>query len=93
MLAVIAVIGVLVLAAGAVYKAWNDSSSGFKETIMSMLDTVMGWGSAVGDFFVGIWNGIKGFIVKAVEVRPRHRGDLRFGRIAKTPGSRWSRCS
>jgi phage-related protein len=65
MLLIVAGIALLILGAGAFYKAWNTAGNGFKEKIQGILETVMGWGRAVGDFFVQIWENISSFLKKA----------------------------
>jgi hypothetical protein len=56
--AVAAAVAGLVLLAGALYKAWNDSSTGMRATFQSLWQTVAGWAAQAGEFFGRVFHGL-----------------------------------
>ncbi|ADO68698.1 hypothetical protein [Stigmatella aurantiaca] len=56
--AVAAAVAALVLLAGALYKAWNDSSTGMRATFQSLWQTVAGWAAQAGEFFGRVFRGL-----------------------------------
>lgn len=63
-LAVGAAIAGLVLLAGALYKAWNDSSTGLRDSVMGIVDSIKAWGAGVADFFRDLFAGVRDFFVR-----------------------------
>ena len=65
-LAMAAGVAALVLAAGAVYRAWNDTSTGFADAVKGMVAKLSEWVSKVGDFFRSVWDGVSSFITRGL---------------------------
>lgn len=61
-LAIAAGLATIVLAAGAVYRAWNDTSTGFADAVKSIVSRIMEWVRAIGRFIADVFDGIVSFI-------------------------------
>lgn len=67
-LAIGAAVAGLVLAAGAVYRAWNDTSTGLADSVRAIAAKIGEWASEVGKFFERIFDGIRGFIRSGIKL-------------------------
>jgi hypothetical protein len=64
-------VGAIVLGAGAVYEAWNDTSTGLKEAVLEAVESLRGYAQRLGAFFKSIFTGLRdlflGLAVAALE--------------------------
>lgn len=66
-LAIGAALAALATTAAIVYEAWHDTSTGFQESILAMVEALKGWGRALVEWFSGVFKSIGGLISKAFD--------------------------
>jgi phage-related protein len=67
-LAVAAAVTALALLAGALYEAWNDSSTGMKDAVLSAWERLKGLGKRLAEALASWWESLKGFVLAGLRL-------------------------
>ncbi|HYH96172.1 hypothetical protein [Hyalangium sp.] len=65
--AVAAAVAGIVLLAGTLYEAWNDSSTGMKAAVLSAWESIKDLGKKLADTLGGWWTTLKGFLLEGLK--------------------------